>query len=367
MAVLSLVSDLGRRKWVLRRLSEDPRECPPASVIVPVKGAGEGLAGNLASLAALDYPEYELIVVSRRPEDIPAGVIPSGARVITAGDGPPGAGEKVNNLMAAVREARPQSELLAFADSDGRVQPGWLKALVRGLEDENAGAATGYRWHLPEPAGSWPLLRSVWNAVIAGGFGPGRNRFAWGGAMAIRREAFKRLGVAERWRGSLSDDYALSAAVRDAGMEIVYAPGALVISGDHTSPREFLAWIRRQMVITRIYRPGLWSLGLVAHLVYCGAMLASAYLALHGNLTGLYTLIAQLGLGSWKGANRLRVARLSLPESAGWFRRHGWVHIWWVPLGTWIWLYSFLASALTSTIEWRGNRYRLSAGKVEKL
>ena len=34
-------------------------------MIVPVKGQDEGLRENLAALAALDYPDYELIVVAR--------------------------------------------------------------------------------------------------------------------------------------------------------------------------------------------------------------------------------------------------------------------------------------------------------------
>ena len=44
---------------------------PPVTVIVPVKGYDEGLRENLAALAALDYPDYELIVAANWAEDIP--------------------------------------------------------------------------------------------------------------------------------------------------------------------------------------------------------------------------------------------------------------------------------------------------------
>jgi GT2 family glycosyltransferase len=229
------------------------------------------------------------------------------------------------------------------------------------------GAATGYRWYLPDPPDFWSLMRSVWNAVIGGGLGPGDNAFAWGGAMAMRRDVFHSARVLEYWKGAVSDDYALSDAVHAAGLTIAYAPGALVASLDHTGAREFLGWIRRQMIITRVYRPRLWWVGLAAHLIYCAAMVACILVAIQGGLLGEYALIAQWGLGMLKGTNRATLARAAFPEYASWFKRYGWVHTWWVPLATWIWLYAFLASATTNTFLWRGNRYRLNARRVRKL
>ena len=63
LAALSLRGGRKRAAYVARRLSEAPECLPPASVIVPVKGADEGLRENLAALASLDYPDYELLVV----------------------------------------------------------------------------------------------------------------------------------------------------------------------------------------------------------------------------------------------------------------------------------------------------------------
>ena len=117
--------DRTRAQYVARelafRLPDD--QCPPATVIVPVKGLDEGLARNLVALEVLDYPDYELIVVAREDRDVPHSCIPN-TRLILAGAGDPGTGEKVNNLLAAVHAARPESQILAFADSDGRVRRG---------------------------------------------------------------------------------------------------------------------------------------------------------------------------------------------------------------------------------------------------
>ncbi len=362
MALASLRGDRRRAEYVVAALAEPaPAESLwPATVIVPVKGHDEGLRENLASLAALDYPDYELIVVARSEADLPAGAAPAGARVVFAGERPVDTGEKIHNLLAAIAASRAESEIFAFADSDGAVQSGWLSALAAPLAREGVGASTGYRWYLPQPPDFPSLLRSVWNSVIGGSFGPGANRFAWGGAMAIRREVFERARVAEYWRGAVSDDYRLSAAVRAANLAIVYAPGALVVSTDHIGWRELLGWIARQMTITRVYEPRLWWVGFAAHIVYCAAMVAAVAVAWRGGLWGEYSLVAQWGLAMLKGINRTGLAKSALPAWKTWFDRHGWVLTWWVPLGTWVWLYAFLASAGRRTIVWRGVRYRLS-------
>ena len=352
-------------RWILERLpAPSPSRWPAATVIVPVKGADEGLAENLASLAALDYPDFELIVAARRLEDIPRGVVPPRARVVIGGEGDAANGEKINNLLAAVASARPESEVLAFADSDGCVRKDWLRALVAALEEPGAGAASGYRWHVPVHGGFWSLLRSVWNAVIAGAFSPGGARFAWGGAMAIRRADFTAFRVPDFWHGAISDDYRLTEAVRRAGRRIAYAPAALVAALDHTTAREFFAWTRRQMMITRFYSPGLWWIALAAHVIYCAAMTASLVLLLRGSAPAGAALLVQLGAGMIKGRNRLKVARAALPQQAGALRRRGWVHIWWTPLATWAWLAALAASSFGGTVRWRGRVYRLSRGKA---
>jgi len=361
MGLASLYTDIGRRRYIRKRLEEHvPDEiCPPATVIVPVCGGDEFLAENLASLARQDYPDYELIVVARSESDLREECVPSRARVVFAGEGDSGTGQKINNLIAAVSAARVDSTLLAFADSDNQVAPHWLRSLAGPLREPGAGMTTGYRWHLPQSAGFWSSLRSVWNGVIAGTFSA-RSSFAWGGAMALYRETFHRADVLRYWRGAVSDDFQISAAMRAAALHIVYVPGALVIDRSHTGPVEFLRWIERQMIITRIYQPRQWRLALVAHLFYCGALVAGA-------LYAPWLLALQLGLGFAKGAVRAQIARASLRWSTSWTIRHHLVHIFWTPLGTLTWLYSLLASARTNIINWRGVRYRLTRGRIERL
>jgi len=359
LAYLSLRGERKRAEYVAERLSQTPESLPPASVIVPVKGEDEGLQENLAALASLDYPDYELIIVANTAADIPLGVLPRRAKVVLAHGDDAHTGEKVQNLQAAVRATRKHSRIFAFADSDGLVSPGWLRALAAPLAEPKVGASTGYRWFAPEPPAFWPLMRSVWDAVAFGQLGPGANRFAWGGAMAIRREIFYDAGVPESWKNTVSDDYALSAAVRAAGLTIAFAPGALTPSRESITAVRFLRWIRRQMLITRIYNARLWWPALIAHIFYCGGMAASIVASIRGNRLAEWALLAQLSPGMLKGLNRATLAKAAMPQCEPWFRRHAWVHAVWVPLATWLWLIALLASAFGHTIEWRGYHYDL--------
>ena len=340
---------------------------PSVSLIVPVKGHDQGLGENLASLASLDYPDYELIIAARSPADVPQDLVPPKVRVVFSEGPPAGAAEKLQNLLAAVRAVRPQTEVLAFADSDGRVSRGWLRALVAPLAETGVGAATGYRVYLPEPAGFWPALRSAWNAVIFGTFGAGKTEFVWGGAMALRKDLFFRLGMEALWACTASDDYVLTEAVRSAKLQLRFAPGALVVSSDRIGARELLRWIQRQMVITRVYVPRLWALSFFATLMYCTAIVTCIAALLDGHGLAGAVLAFLLAAGMLKGTAREKLASMALPQSRQWFRRHGWIFTWLVPLATWTWLYGHLASAFTNVIEWRGYRYRLSRQAVLNL
>jgi hypothetical protein len=202
-------------------------------------------------------------------------------------------------------------------------------------------------------------VRAAWDAVAAGVFGPGDNRFAWGGAMAIRKEVFFEARVPEYWQGEISDDYALSEAVHAMKLTIAYAPGALTPCGEHIAMARFFSWIRRQMAITRVYSPGLWWPALIAHAFYCAAMFWSAVLAVQGYRPAMIALAGQLLPGMWKGWRRVRLARMALLEDDSWFRKWAWVHVLLVPVATWAWLVALGSSAFVRTIEWRGRRYEL--------
>jgi GT2 family glycosyltransferase len=359
LALGSLRGERRRAAYVRARLSESAGALPPATVIVPVKGEDAGLRENLAALAALDYPDYELIVAAQSAADIPAGVLPGRAKVVLVHGGNTESSEKVQNLAAAVAAARQASAVYAFADSDARVTAGWLRALAAPLDQPGVGASTGYRWFMPEPSGVWGLLRAVWDGAAFGLLGPGDNPFAWGGSMAIRKDVFFSTGVPERWKTAISDDYALSDAVHSAGLRIAFAPGALAPSPEPITARRFFAWARRQLLLTRVYRPGLWRAALAAHVLYCAGMVAAVTAWSHGSAVAPWLLATQLLPGMSKGLLRTRRARAALPTHTRWFRRWGWTHTLLTPIAAWLWLAVLITSAFGTSINWRGRTYHL--------
>ena len=121
-------------------------------------------------------------------------------------------------------------------------------------------------------------MRSAWNASIASALGPNtKTNFCWGGSMAIRRDVFERVGMREKWRGTLSDDFAVTRAMNEAGLPIVFVPQALTASVEDCSFREMLEFTTRQMKITRVYARPLWLLSFVGSAVFNAVMIAAFF------------------------------------------------------------------------------------------
>jgi GT2 family glycosyltransferase len=103
---------------------EPPLTLARASVVVPTNLARPAeLRRTLKSLAELDHPDYEVIVVDNRPADAPPADL-EGARVVR--EPRPGA-SAARNRGASVATG----EIIAFTDDDVQAHPGWLTALGR--------------------------------------------------------------------------------------------------------------------------------------------------------------------------------------------------------------------------------------------
>jgi ceramide glucosyltransferase len=351
---------------------------PFASVFVPCRGVDQGLSLNLLALFRQHYPAYELVFVSDRADD-PAlaiarqlareleGETVARARFVVAGPAAE-SGQKVHNLIAASKGADAASEVFVFVDTDARPRADWLRALVAPLADVGAGAATGYRWFLPARGGLASQLRSVWNASIASALGQNvRGNFCWGGSTAVRRETFGRLDMLERWRGTVSDDYALTRALQAAGLPIRFVPACLTASVEDCTFRELFEFTTRQLKITRVYAPRLWAFVLVSNLlfvlVFFGGLALAAWRAAAG-LSLVWPLVAVsvvFLLGMWKAFFRLRAVALVLEEHHGRLRAGLWAHLLLWPLTGALFLHNALAAALSRRIVWRGIGYELKS------
>jgi len=351
---------------------------PAATVFVPCRGLDQGLRENFRALFAQHYPAYELLFVSDHADD-PALAVAEAVRLEAAGEsvararsviaGPASeSGQKVHNLRAAAGAADPSSEVFVFVDTDARPDPNWLRALVSPLADETVGAATGYRWFVPLRGGLSSHLRTVWNASIASALGAdGRRNFCWGGSTAIRRETFERLDIRARWRGTLSDDFALTRALHDAGLPVRFVPACLTPSPGDCGPRDLFEFTTRQLKITRVYAPHLWRVVLVSNLLFVAVFFGGIALTLARAAAGLnfaWTLAvvcAVFLLGVWKAFFRLRAVALVLEDYHAELRAGLWAHLTLWPLTAALFLHNALAAALSRRITWRGIRYELKS------
>jgi cellulose synthase/poly-beta-1,6-N-acetylglucosamine synthase-like glycosyltransferase len=355
-----------------------PLYLPSASVIVPCRGLEQGLRANLSALFLQHYPAYELVFVSDRADD-PAlelarqlgrefdGETVARARFVVAGRAR-ASGQKVHNLLAAIGEVDPSSEVFVFVDTDARTRADWLRSLVAPLAEEGVGATTGYRWFVPLKGGFASHLRSVWNASIASALGEnvGRN-FCWGGSTAIRRATFERLNVRGRWRGTVSDDYALTRTLQEAELPIRFVPACLTASLEDCSLGELLEFSTRQLKITRVYAPNLWVIVLVSNLLFAcaffgGLAVATARAALGLQFAWPLALVSVIFLlGVWKAFFRLRAVALVLEDQHEELRAGVWAHLLLWPATALLFLYNALAAAASRRIVWRGIEYELKS------
>lgn len=104
---------------------------PFVSIIVPTKDIDAHVLECVAGCAKLEYPRFEVIVVS----DSHSGPL-EGARVLTSGPVPPGAKRNLGARAA-------QGDVLAFIDADAYPRPDWLRNAVRRLQEEGVGAVGG--------------------------------------------------------------------------------------------------------------------------------------------------------------------------------------------------------------------------------
>jgi ceramide glucosyltransferase len=366
--IQSLLSGIRYAAYVRRETSRAiPDFHPFVSVIAPGRGLEPGLVENVQTLLTQDYPAYEVLFVFDREGDPALGVLeelikhgfPPMTRTIIAGPATD-CGQKVHNLRVAVDEIAPQSEVLVFVDTDARPAKDWLRKLVAPLADETLGAATGYRWFIPERGGIASQLRGVWNASVASALGGDRAKnFCWGGSTAIRRTTFARLNVSERWRGSISDDFTITRVLKEAKLPIHFTPLCLVASVGDCDFHELIEFTTRQIKITRVYASHLWLPLLLGSSLFTTAFFGGLILiGFHPRSPAVYIfLLIIFTLGAAKSVVRFRAVSSVLRTS----RRDLVAHIFLWPIAQLVYLYNAIVAGFSRRLRWRGITYELKS------
>ncbi len=336
---------------------------PRVSLIVPVAGKRPGLAANLRSLVVQDYPHFEVIMVTAEAADpaVPEilAALPGAPRARHVVAGPArGCGQKNHNLLAGLKVADPAAQVLVFCDSGHRAGGQFLRSLVAPLL-QGWQVASGYHAVLPGDARlvSWGWAVTVLTLLMTKGVS-WLNQ-PWGGATAIWRQTFDRLGVARLWSWTVVDDVSLAARLKRADLPVAWAAEALLTTSlAQGNLRQWRAWLRRQWLYLKFYLPGSWlAAGLVmyltagllagslAHLfqfLWTRSMTAAAGLAL-----AYLTALTALALGLRRRHPAPPPAKVWLAGCAAALVMGAWVH---------------LCTCFTRSLAWHGRRYCVGGG-----
>lgn len=366
-------------KYVAEEMGKpEPNYRPKLAVILPCKGLDPGFHDNMRKLLEQDYkkdgvPYFEIIFAVATDSDPAYPALKAVAdefphvksRVVVAGINNKRA-QKLNNQLEALKLLSPDIEAIAFVDSDVIARQDFLTHLVGRLEEPGVGATTGYRFYIPYRGDAASMLRSIWNRVSAWEMASPKYCFAWGGAMAIKREIFEKADVLSHWDQAADDDLSLTTAVKDLGLKVKFVPQCLVAShGDGDWP-EVIEWTNRQLILTKVYYPALWRRGIFRAGIMATWLLSilwtlavcissSTPIYFYSLLAGLTVLPIEVyfllkGQDLWQSVLRDRESEL---------QNSLWKFVMALPLAhlalPWMTLYSLT----TNRIQWRGVTYEL--------
>ncbi len=341
-----------------------------ATVIIPVTGNPNSLILPLKSLMTQDYPNYEIIFVTRDMEDPAVTALQElltdtdNVRHITSG---PAAccGQKNHNLLAGIASADPSTEIFVFCDSTHIALPDFLSSLIHPILTGTAEMTSGF--HQIEACDSRPATVGMAINVLGIHLLQGVPRFSqpWGGAMAIRKETFERHKIGELWAETVVDDFSMGPFLQKRKVKChPVARACLSTPLQNQTLGDWNLWLTRQLLYMKFYTPGYWLAAAPGVLmlifpVFIATMvlifsLAEACSSAMGLAAAVFFVLFS-GIG-------VRYQHLLLKPVP----RVRWLMAFYMLLFMMFWCY--LKTWFTNRLDWKGISYQVAwGGKVKRI
>ncbi len=342
------------------------------SVMKPLRGVDAGMYEALASHCRQEYAgEWELIF-GVGPEDAGAKAAVEKLRAefpavemelveCPLALGPNG---KVSTLVQMLPRAKHGHILIN--DSDIFVGPKYLARTMAGFAEPGVGMVTAiYSGRcVADARGRIPVWAKLESLTVSTDFVPGvllamriegGINFALGGTLAVKREALDAIGGLAPLVDYLADDYQLGVRVIKAGYKVAMSPEVVATGVPAYRWKAFLSHQLRWLRTVRDERKA----GYVGYATTFGLVWATA------------AVIASAGaLWSWALLSLTLAARLALALAVG-VGVLGDTQVlrdlWLVPVRDFVGAGLWLASFGGDEVEWRGVKFRLEKGKLERV
>ncbi len=259
-----------KNKKVINSLSNNTY-LPKVSVILPFRGLDCNFEDTIKSLLNQNYDgDYEVFFVSSEEKSVAISLVKkytegvANAHFINAAKTNTSKfrSDKVNNLLCGVNAASNDSDVYIFIDSDILPHKNWLKQMVTPLQKSDCGVTSASAWIVSEKKDTiYTLAARYWDFLATTMITFPFTKFARGFSFAMRKETFEMIGMKKVWENAFHDNFTLSSAIRKHKMKIMYIPDCLVSENFSIRGFEWVKWVKRQALNTKVNFKKLWSFG----------------------------------------------------------------------------------------------------------
>jgi ceramide glucosyltransferase len=367
--------DFGHYWQKLRAAGGGVGFAPHVSILKPVKGAEERMYAGFVSHCRQQYGgRFEIVFGVSSPDDAAVAQVerlraeyPEAAIRLVLCAERLGTSGKVSNLVQMLREARYEHVLIN--DSDILVGPRYLERVMASFAEPRVGMVTapyvgravGRGVHHDGRITVWSRLEAL---GISTDFVPGvltarklegGIRFGLGSTLATTKTVLARMGGLEGLVECLADDYEMGARIAAAGYRVELADEVVETTVPAYELRGFWEHQMRWARATRDSRRwGYAGLGVTYAVPWAvGTVVASGFALWSFSLLSL-VLLARVAVALSVGVGVLRDGQVLRD-------------LWLLPVrdffGLAVWAWSFAGD----TVVWRGERFRLRAGQLERV